>query len=284
MRPICSQRNPMTSAVGIGDRPLVSALIPWLFGSVVRGRENTPRAHSPRTRLRSDYGRERLDEVLAADCRDSVGELLAELAVDRDFWKLEIENSGPPKSLEDLHVAISESARRAQDEFEVVLGRPAAERYRDGCIALVSLVWQCNVIRQLVGPNKSEQLVGPNNRSVASDVVDVFYDAETPLVLRREVLRLVASMLAGHGILRADELGTRLAPWLAFDLADRFASAAESLDQGFANLGEVLKSAEQEARAEAHAQAYLAARREEALASDELIFFPFASERHGEGL
>ncbi len=106
--------------------------------------------------------------------------------------------------------------------------------------------------------------------------VDMFYDTDAPLEMRRAMLALSKAIVAAIGVFRAVNLGKRLEPWLALALARHL---ADGVNEFLANL----IAAAQGPTKPAFDQGEIETWRREAFASGKDVYSPLGDPDIGAG-
>lgn len=175
-------------------------------------------------RLKSDYARSKADEVLGAEDRQDLGELLELMAVDDHLWTAEA-SPMPRAQMRDALLGLSGTPLEV-GPLERVLGASGLARAQRSHAALQEFarrfVQWLDFLEKLPGWGR---LANPAERKGPQPLQgwrDTLYAPEIPLAWRQELLRALKSMAAACVIARAEEKAERLAPWLALALAEEY--------------------------------------------------------------
>lgn len=191
-------------------------------------------------RLRSEYARGVADHVLAAHDLQDLADRFDELSCDDQIWSEERPPAGPQRSLEEICVAI-EGSQLEMRSLRRVLGDGNADACARGHEAVQNISRTVRLWSSRLSLENAEKALGislkpdpaaePTAAPRFARPSDIFYDSALPLAVRRALASLVRWQLSVMVIARAEEVGTRLAPWLAHGLADRYAGPPEWLHQ-----------------------------------------------------
>jgi hypothetical protein len=278
---------PMTAMGFAGLEAPWGALWPAIFELLpLEGREATRPV-----RFTSQAARTALDQVLAAESRADVIELLDEF-ITSDGWRHAAAGARPAEPVRDI-VHLFEHLKDAFDRQKLdresldrTVGPTGTERCEEGVRAYRELMKLLLILVRAFNASGAARALPPQDPSLASQTFglgDLLYMRGFPLGLRRHLLGIFRSLAAQLAIARAEERGD-VAPWLSRALVDAYAAgpvhALASLRRIFTE-GEVGSAALADTKAGEELAAAIDRWKQEAKDRGEEAYLPFGG--HAEG-
>ena len=177
------------------------------------------------TRLKSAYGRTATDEVLQARDLADLSDRLDALSGDAEFWASEAPAPPPGTTVP----GAIRSTTLDKPSLLRTLGHTAFQRCQEGQDAWIGIAHILTQWAEPIRKFRETQLPASPKAAPKKDVVELLYDDKTPLVVRRELARVMFGFAAAMTIARAEERGQKLPPWLALALGEEFAKLPERL-------------------------------------------------------
>ena len=179
-------------------------------------------------RLHTAYAREVTDLALAARSVEDLIEHIDVLASDARFFAEELAAAPPVPAM-----SVAEAMESSLDvvSLDRVLGLAATQRCVAGWDALKTVA---DVVSRLAKVSKPVAPPPPVDPEVATlqaritdvvSMIDLAYDPTIPEVLRQFIVGFLRWIVTSRVIARAEERGARLAPWLAWELANQYAAS-----------------------------------------------------------
>ncbi len=205
------------------------------------------------------------DKVLGASSVDDLSERLESVACDPSFWAIPLPDQATIKRARSrrhwLLDRISPPLRRTLGEEPMKIFCGGWEHVASFARAMVPVIQRAS----------SGAMAHPTHTPV-----DMFYDTDVPIEMRRAMLALSKAIVAAIGVFRAVRLGNRLEPWLALALARRL---ADGVDEFLSKLLVVMQGPTKLAPDPDEIGAW----HREAIASGKDVYFPLGGPDSGAG-
>lgn len=153
------------------------------------------------------------DRVLQASGVDDLAERLEEVASDSAFWSHPLPDRKALKKARRRHFW-----RVARDPLRRVLGEQSAKLFCDAWESIGAFARAVVPTLRQVDLSNVRTLRGP---------VDMLYDTDAPLDIRRGMLALAKATVASVAVFRAVRVNRKLEPWLALALSKHVSNGVQ---------------------------------------------------------